>query len=165
MRRLLFVLPILLLFCSGCGVYRFTDANIEGKTINMHMLENRARNVVPSLSPTLTNKIRSRIVTQTGLSPVNTDKADYDISGTISSYEVTVSGVANVQTASRNRLTISINIIFKNRLNDKNDFSQSFTRFEDFPAGQSLQSVETSLIEIIGNQLADDIFTKAFVNW
>lgn len=131
----------------------------------MHILENRARNVVPTLSPTLTNKIRSRILTQTGLSPVNVDGADYDISGTISAYEVTVSGVQNTQVASQNRLTISINIIYKNKLNEKNNFNQTFTRFEDYPASTSLQSAESALIEKIGNQLADDIFNKAFVNW
>jgi hypothetical protein len=165
MRRLLILFPILILICTGCGVYSFTGANVEGKTLNMRILENRARNVVPTLSPTLTNKIRSRILTQTGLSPVNTDNADYDISGTITTYEVTVSGVQSTQVASQNRLTISINIIYKNKLNEKNNFNQAFTRFEDYPASTSLQSAESALIEKIGNQLADDIFNKAFVNW
>jgi hypothetical protein len=146
-------------------VYSFTGASIAGKTLNMHVLENRARNVVPTLSPSLTSKIRSRILTQTGLAPVNTDNADYDISGTITAYEVTISGVQNTQTASQNRLTISVNINFKNKLDEKADFTQTFTRFADFPATQTIQSVETTLIEAIGNQLADDIFNKAFVNW
>jgi hypothetical protein len=150
---------------AGCGVYSFTGASIEGKTMNMHVLENRARNVVPSLSPSLTSKIRSRILSQTGLAPVNSDEADYDISGTITTYEVTVSGVQNTQQATQNRLTITVNIVFKNRLNKKGDFTQSFTRFADFPATQTLQSVEAAKIEEIGNQLADDIFNKAFVNW
>jgi hypothetical protein len=146
-------------------VYSFTGASIAGKTLNMHVLENRARNVVPTLSPSLTSKIRSRILTQTGLAPVNTDNADYDISGTITAYEVTISGVQNTQQASQNRLTISVNINFKNKLDEKADFTQTFTRFADFPATQTIQSVETTLIETIGNQLADDIFNKAFVNW
>jgi len=80
-------------------------------------------------------------------------------------YEMTVSGVANTQQATQNRLTISVNISFKNRLDKKADFTQTFTRFADFPATQTLQSQESRLIEEIGNQLADDIFNKAFVNW
>ncbi|OSZ78818.1 hypothetical protein CAP35_11375 [Chitinophagaceae bacterium IBVUCB1] len=158
------LLPVLLL-CSGCGVYSFTGASIEGKTINIHTFENRARNVVPTLSPSLTTKIRSRILSQTGLTPLSTDKADYDLTGTITGYEVTVSGVTNTQQASQNRLTISVAVVFKNKLNEKGDFSQTFTRFEDFPANQTVQAVEAALIEKIGNQLADDIFNKAFVNW
>lgn len=165
MRRLLvLILPVILL-CSGCGVYSFTGASIEGKTINIHTFDNRARNVVPSLSPNLTSKIRSRILTQTGLTPVTSNEPDYDITGTITGYEVTVSGVANTQTATQNRLTITLSIVFKNKLNPKADFTQAFTRFADFPASQTVQAVEASLMETIGNQLADDIFNKAFVNW
>ncbi len=71
----------------------------------------------------------------------------------------------NVQVATKNRLTMSVQITFKNRLNEKANFSQTFTRFSDFDASQILQNVEPALIEDIGNQLADDIFNKAFVNW
>ncbi len=165
MRRLLvLILPVLLL-CSGCGVYSFTGASIEGKSINIHTFDNRARNVVPSLSPNLTSKIRARILTQTGLTPVAVGEADYDITGTITGYEVTVSGVANTQQATQNRLTITLSVVFKNKLNEKSDFTQTFTRFADFPASQTVEAVESSLMETIGNQLADDIFNKAFVNW
>ncbi|HXS37579.1 MAG TPA: LptE family protein [Flavipsychrobacter sp.] len=163
MRRLLYFIPVLVICFSGC--YSFTGATIEGKTLNIHLLENHSRNIVPSLSATLTDKIRSRILSQTGLSPVNTDNADYDISGAITGYDVTVTGIQNTQVATKNRLTIAVQITFKNRLNDKASFNQTFTRFSDFDATQTLQNVESSLIDDIGNQLSDDIFNKAFVNW
>ena len=159
------VLIALTVTLTGCGIYSFSGATIEGKSINIHQLENRARNVVPSLASTLTDKLRSRILSQTGLSPVLNDDADYDMSGTITAYEVSVTGAQNVQVATKNRLTLSVQIVFKNRLNEKGNFSQTFTRFSDFDATQTLQSVETSLIDDIGTQLADDIFNKAFVNW
>lgn len=167
MRKLFFaaVCCCLLSAFAGCGVYSFTGATIEGKNINIHVMENRARNVVPTLSSTLTDKIRSRIVSQTGLTPVTTDNADYDLTGNITAYEVTASGVQNTQQVSQNRLTISVEVNFKNRLNEKANFTQTFSRFADFPATQTLQNVETALINDIGTQLADDIFNKAFVNW
>ncbi|RYZ50572.1 MAG: hypothetical protein EOP49_13715 [Sphingobacteriales bacterium] len=165
LQRLLLAFTLLTLPLAGCGVYGFTGASIQGKTINIHILENRAPNVVPTLSAILTDKIRNRILSQTGLAPQNNDQTDYDLSGAITMYQVTVSGVQNTQQASQNRLTISIQAVFKNRLNDKASFTQTFTRFQDFAATQALQSVEARLIEEIGNQLADDIFNKAFVNW
>ncbi len=166
MRIALFILLVCcVLPIAGCRVYSFSGASIEGKNINIHQLENRARNVVPSLSSTLTQKVKRRILSQTGLSPVNTDDADYDITGQITTYEVTVTAAQGVQVATKNRLTIAVEITFKNRLNEKADFTQTFTRFSDFNASQILQSVEAALIEDIGNQLADDIFNKAFVNW
>jgi hypothetical protein len=164
-RSLLLAFCVFILTLSACGVYSFTGASIEGKTINIRVLENRAQNVVPTLSATLTDKIRTRILSQTGLAPQNNDATDYDLSGTITMYQVTVSGVQNTQQASQNRLTISVQVNFKNRLDEKASFNQTFTRFADFPATQTLQAAEAGLIQEIGNQLADDIFNKAFVNW
>jgi hypothetical protein len=163
--RFLLLLVACLFIFSGCGVYSFSGATIEGKNINIHQLENKARNIVPSLSSTLTEKIRSRILSQTGLKPVNTDEPDYDMTGAITTYEITVTGAQSVQVATKNRLTVGVSITFKNRLNEKANFTQTFTRFSDFDATQIIQNVEAALIEDIGNQLADDIFNKAFVNW
>ena len=164
MRALLILLSYCIL-AAGCGVYSFTGASIQGKTVNIRVLQNRARNLVPSLSASLTDRIRSRILSQTGLAPVNIDNADYELSGAITSYESTVTGVQNGQQAAQNRLTISLQISFKNRIDEKASFEQSFTRFADFSASQTIQAVEARLIEEIGAQLADDIFNKAFVNW
>ncbi len=163
--KTILICVLLLPLLSGCGVYSFSGATVEGKNINIHLLENKAQNVVPSLAGTLTDKLRSRILSQTGLTSVTKDDADYDMTGTITSYTVTVSGAQNVQTAIKNRLTLSLQIKFINRKNVKANFTQTFTRFSDFDATQTLQNVENSLIEDIGNQLADDIFNKAFVNW
>lgn len=165
MRKLILLLPILFFFLAGCGVYSFTGASIPGKSINIHVLENKARNVVPTLSPALTTKVRNRILSQTGLSPLNNDNADYDITGTITAYEVTVTSMENNRNATQNRLTISVSVNFKNNIDEKGSFTQSFSRFADFPANQTLQSREGELIDKIGNDLADDIFNKAFVNW
>jgi hypothetical protein len=154
-----------LLFCSGCGVYSLSGANIEGKTINIHTFQNRALNVAPSLATSLSNKVRSQILSQTGLAPVNSEDADYDLSCTITGYNVTISGMQSQTAASQNRLTITVEVDFKNKLENKSSFKQSFSRFADFPASQQLQSVQSKLIDQIGDQLAEDIFNKAFVNW
>jgi hypothetical protein len=161
----LLLLSFMLLLLPGCGIYSFSGATIEGKNINIHLLENKAQNVVPTLASTLTDKLRGRILSQTGLRSVNTEDADYDMQGAITGYSVAVSAAQNVQVATKNRLTVSISITFKNRKNEKANFTQTFSRFSDFDASQTLQNVENALIEDIGNQLADDIFNKAFVNW
>lgn len=148
-------------------MYSFTGAAIDGKTINVHFIENKAANVVPSLSPTFTQKLQQKISSQTSLSQVNSDNTDYDIQGYISDYSVSVASIAggNINTSSKNRLTITVNIQFINKNNEKNNFTQSFSRFADFNPDQDLQSVESSLINNITDQLSDDIFNKAFVNW
>jgi len=152
-------------FVTSCGVYSFTGAAIEGRTINIHFIENNARTVVPSLSATLTEKLRQRILSQSSLSQVNNDMTDYDVSGAIIGYDVTVASVTGKETSLLNRLTITVSITFKNKLNEKANFIQSFSRFADFSSDQNIQNVEVKLISEISDQLADDIFNKAFVNW
>jgi len=161
-------LCLLPLLC-GCGIYSLSGATITGKTLNIHNLENRALNVAPTLSTVLTDKLRNRILSQTGLAAVNTDNADYDMKGAVVSYTVSYSGVQTgsngVPQSSTNRLTVTVEIDFRNRLDDKASFKQSFSRFYDFDAQLQLQAIEAAAIEDIGNQIADDIFNKAFVNW
>ncbi|HMN32101.1 MAG TPA: LptE family protein [Chitinophagaceae bacterium] len=158
---------ILLLLLNACGIYSFTGAAVEGKTINVHFIENRAANVVPSLSPTFTQKLQQKIASQTSLSQVNSDKTDYDLQAYISDYNISVASISggDVSTSSKNRLTITVNVQFENRKNEKNNFTQSFSRFADFNPSQDIQSVENSLINSITDELSDDIFNKAFVNW
>jgi hypothetical protein len=45
------------------------------------------------------------------------------------------------------------------------DFDQSFSRYEEYDASQSLTDVEGPLIEIIVENLVEDIFNKAFISW
>lgn len=152
-------------FCFlSCGIYSFTGASVEGKTINIHFIETKAPNAPPTLSASFTNKLRNRILSQTSLAQLNNDNTDYAIQGEITEYSVTVASI-NADAAAKNRLTISVNIQYENKLNAKANFTQTFTRFADFPSSQNIQSVETQLIATISEQLADDIFNKAFVNW
>ena len=44
-------------------------------------------------------------------------------------------------------------------------FSQNFTRFRDYDSSLSLNDVEEALIKQINEELVEDIFNKAFVNW
>ena len=161
---LLLLMAWALLF-SGCGVYSFTGAVIEGKTINIHFIENSARNVAPSMSSVFTEKLRQRVLSQTSLAQVNSEQTDYDLSGTITQYDISVASVTGNETSAKNRLTVTVSIQFENSKNEKANFTQSFTRFADFNARQNIQSVETQLINTISEHLPDDIFNKAFVNW
>jgi len=131
----------------------------------MEPVVNRSLNVVPSLVPTMSEKIRSRILSQTGLTPVNNLDADYTIETVVQSYQVSISGVSGSNAVSTNRLTITIMVDFKNKLNPKANFKQSFSRMRDFDGNTQIQTIETALISQISEELADDIFNKAFVNW
>ncbi len=45
------------------------------------------------------------------------------------------------QTAAQNRLTVTVNVRFINKLNEKDDFEKTFSFYSDFDANAQLQVV------------------------
>lgn len=163
----LFLLSGMLMAFASCGVYSFTGASIDpgAKTVNVHVIVNKAPYNNPTLSQKLTDGLRQKITSQGGLAQVNSDQADYIFSGDITGYSTSTVAATNVEQAATVRLTITVNITMKSKLNPKSDFTQSFSRSQDFPASKSLNEVQDKLVEEINKQLIDDIFNRAFVNW
>ncbi|RXK61532.1 hypothetical protein ESA94_00490 [Lacibacter luteus] len=149
---------------SSC--YSFKDVSIEpeAKTVRISYIDNRAKIINPNLSQRLTDKLRQKVVNQTRLSQTNNDEAHYDISGQITDYYVTTSGISNQQAAT-NRLNVTVHIIFKNRIDDKKSFETDFTRNFDFSASLSLNQAEASLTDLVVQNLTDEIFNRIFSNW
>src|SRR6201995_4020126 len=87
-RQSICLLAIFLLV-NACGVYSFKDVSIppEVKSIHIGFIENRARYVDPQLSPQLTDKLKQKISSQTKLTQIQTEDADYDVSAYVSAYD------------------------------------------------------------------------------
>ena len=136
----------------------------EITTFRVNYFQNKARYVNPQITPQLTESVRQKIIGQTRLRQVNDDNANYDISGYLSDYSVTTSGVAN-QTAGQNRLNVTFHLIFKNTVDSKKDFEADLTSNYDFSANQTLQQAESALNETILKNISDAVFNKIFSNW
>jgi len=159
---ILFVVSLL----AGCGVYKFNQTTIpvEIKTVRVQFIENKARYINPQLSPQLTDKLRQKIVNQTKLTQVNNDNADYDISGYISQYDVSTSGISNQQVSS-NRLTVAVSLTLLDRKTGKEPRNISASRSFDFSASLTLPQAERQLNDDIIRNLTDEIFNQLFSNW
>lgn len=152
---------------TGCGSVRYTfrDISIPDsiKTVKVNFIENRATYINPQLSPRLSDKLRQKIVSQTKLSQTNNDNADWQISGSITNYSFSTSGISEQRVAS-NRLTVSVHIILQKKDADKPeeyDISRNF----DFAASQSIQQAEAGLLDEMIRGLTDDIFNRIFSSW
>ncbi len=161
------VFGIVILTITSCKInYSFSGASIppEVKTISIHYLKNVASLIKPTLSQQLTDALRERFTSQTNLNQVNSG-GDFDISGEITNYTTAPIAIQGNQTAAMNRLTITINIKFVNKLNEKQNYETSFSRYVDYPSSQSLASVESSILDEVIGYLVDDVFNKTAVNW
>ncbi len=152
------------IFLSSCGIYSFTGANTTAKTATVHYIANHADIIAPSLSNTVTEKLKDKIITNSSAAIVD-NNGELDFAGTITGYQITPIAAQANETAAKNRLTITVNMEFKNTKDEKQNWSQNFSRYADYDSNQNLSSVEQQLIDDITSQIVDDIFNKALVNW
>ncbi len=157
------------IFTFATCKYSFKDTSpipADITTFRVNIFENKARYVNPSIAPELTEKLRQKIISQTRLRETKNDDANYDISGYLSDYSETTSGVQNQQ-ASSNRLNVSFHLIFKNTVDPDpaKSFETDLTSNYDFPATQTLQQAESNLMDKIIKTVTDAIFNKIFSNW
>lgn len=161
---LLFLIPYFL-FLPACKIYSFKDASIppEIKTIKLGFFENKSRYINPQLAPQLNTNLQAKLVSQTGRQPSTHDDADYVISGYISDYSVTPSGISNGKVSS-NRLTVGVHITLKDNKHQKQDEYDVSKSFE-FAGTSTITAVENSLTGEIVTGLTTEIFNKLFSSW
>ncbi len=161
-------LVVLLSCCllNSCGIYTFSGASIpaEATTVSVQYFPNNAQLVNPLLSTTLTNALNDMFVNQTTLQSV-AQNGDLALEGEITGYTTTPIAITGNQTAAMNRLTITVNVRFTNKYDESKNFEQRFSQYQDYPSGQDLSSVQDVLVEAIVEDLCQDIFNKAVVNW
>jgi hypothetical protein len=146
--------------------YTFKDISIDKnvKTARVSNIINKATYVNPQLAPRLMERLKSKINNQTRLQQVSGEDAHYEISGVITDYRVTTTGISNQQ-SSINRLTVTVRITFKNRLDPTKDFEADISRNFDFDANLSLQQAEAAKSDEIIRNMTDEIFNRIFSNW
>ncbi|MBN1133189.1 MAG: LptE family protein [Bacteroidales bacterium] len=146
--------------------YSFSGVNIspEIQTFSVQYFQNRAPIVQAQLSQLFTDALIDRIEANTNLS-LTTGQGDVDFSGEIRNYETRPTAITGQEVAARNRLTVTVRVKYSNSENPELDFDSNFSRYEDYDASLNLTDVENELIELIVDNLVEDIFNKAFVNW
>lgn len=162
------IITLSLFLSSACSIkYSFTGASIPPgtETVSIAEFPNMAPLVNPMLSNILTEALKDKFMTQTSLQLVQ-QNGHLQFEGTIVDYNTKPMAIqAGTDQAAQNRLTITIKVKFVNEKDPKANFDTQFSRYEDYSSDQNLQDVEDSLIEVIVEQLVDDIFNKAVVNW
>jgi len=162
------ILFLFILFLPSCFSvkYSFSGASIpsEMKTVYVAFFPNRAPIVNPNLSQQFTEALKEKFRSQTKLIVVN-DIGDGNFEGEITGYSTQPIAITGNETAAKNRFTISVRVKYSNALDPKNNFEQTFSRYEDYDSNRSFSDVENELVKKIIDLLIEDIYNRAFVNW
>jgi len=160
---LLFVVGCVL---SSCKVYSFTGASVlpDIKTVSVQNFNNQSENGNTAVSQNLTDQLRDKFISETNLTVINSG-GDIEFRGTITGYSIRGQAPTAEQTTAINRLTITVKVDYANSMNEGENWTKSFSRYNDYESTRTLAEVEQELYSDINAQLAEDIFNKAFVNW
>ena len=161
---------ILLLFITSlsmysCGIYSFKQGTIAAdvQTISIANIYNEIGGGPPNLGQIFTEKLKIYYQQNSKLK-IEVANGDWRIDGKIISYQST--GIAPQGNRSEiNRLTITLQVKFINTTDEKSNFDQSFTYFEDYDKNSTLTLVENELVQKISDQIVLDVFNKTTSNW
>lgn len=130
----------------------------------MTLFVNNAPLASPNLPLKITESLKDLIQGQSKLF-ITSGTGDLQFSGTITGYDIRPVAVQANETAALNRLSITVQVSYINKYDEKKSFQQNFTRFADFDSSREITSVEDQLMDEINKQLVQDIFDRAFSSW
>ncbi len=137
------------------------------KTFSVQYFDNRAQLVEPTFSQRFTDELRQYIESNSNLKYVR-GMGDVDFSGTISTYQISpqaISSSSGTNQAAMTRFSIAVKAKYTDVKEPDNDFEKSVSGYRDFESTQNFSSVEENLSEEIREELIEQIFNAAFVNW
>ena len=167
MKRFYYILfLIVLITLQGCGIYSFTGGNTgDAKTIQIDYFPNNATLVEPSLSQQFTVELQDLFLRQTNLNLVKSG-GDLHFEGEVTGYRINPMTATANQTAAQNRLTITINVRFYNKLLEEDNFEKNFSFYHDYDANVILTgSALEEAFEVIFERITQDIFNESVAKW
>ena len=168
MKKLIYIalISISSILLAACGAYSFTGGSTgDAKTLQIDFFQNQASLIEPTLSQRFTQDLIDLFTRQTNLTAV-TSNGDLYFSGEITGYRITPMSATAQQTAAQNRLTVTVNVRFVNKLIEKDDFEKQFSFYSDFAANAQLSGgvLESALDEILV-RITQDIFNASVAKW
>ena len=168
MKTFSYTILILLMFTvQSCGIYSFTGTNLhpDVKTVQIDYFPNNAILVEPTLSQSFTIQFQDLFTTQTNLTSVKAG-GDLQFEGEITGYKINPMSATAQQTASQNRLTITVNVRFYNNKLEEDNFERTFSHYHDFPANEQLiGGALDDAFNIIIERITQDIFNASVAKW
>jgi Lipopolysaccharide-assembly len=155
-----------LLTSLSCKTYSFTGTNLSPdlKTFSIANFTMGTAGGPANMAFSFNEKLKEYYQRNTSLKFKSLD-GDIHLEGSIITYELSPVSTTAGDKAAVNRLTITAEVRFVNKLNEEENFEKEFSFYQDFPQEQSLTQVEPKLVPIILDQLVLNIFNGTAASW
>jgi outer membrane lipopolysaccharide assembly protein LptE/RlpB len=167
MKKILFILTMLLIVSSCSTSYTFRTASIDydlTKTLYIGHFVNQAPLVYPPLEQRFNEEMKDMFTRNTRLQLVN-QNADMEIEGEIVGYELTPMAVQEDAFASETKLTLTVRMRFRNNKLDVPEIEERLSANRTFSSNTVFDSVQDQLINELIDEIVDQIFNSTMANW
>jgi len=165
---IILTVSIFSLLCNSCFSVKYsaTGATPPGKTFSIQYIENQARIVEPGLSQQFTEALKDYIQSNSKSLVLVNGTGDNDFEAFITGYEPsTPSTIVAGDVAAQNKFTVTVKVRYTCNVNPELDFESSFSRYRMYSADSNFETVKVELTEDILEEILEDIYKRAFVNW
>lgn len=149
---------------ASCISFKGTTIPEEADTFRVDMPVVKELNAPPELAQVFMETLRQKIREQSRLQ-YNEDEPDLIFTPVINKYSVTSVAPQEGDLVAFNRLDVSVSIEYENTKGEEDNYSKSFSAFQDFNASENFQDLEDGLIEIIFDDITERIFNGTFSDW
>lgn len=165
------LLGLLGLLLSGC--YSFSGISIpqEATTFFVANFEDKtsgASLAPPNIFVDFTERLKDKVRRETPLK-YNESAQDLLFEGAISRYDISYSaptaGSQINQVGAKTRLTISVSVKYTNKLNEKQNWTQTFSHFVDIAENDVVSERQDEYINTIFVDILEQVMKKAFGAW
>jgi len=87
------------------------------------------------------------------------------LEGEITEYYLTPMAISADTYASQTKLTVTINVRFKNNKNPQDDFEKKYSAYQAFDSSKMLNDVQDELLKIIMDEISDNIYNETVAKW
>ena len=165
-KKILLLGLILISFLTSCRIYSFTGTTLSSdlKTVTIQNFTMATAGGPQNLTLTFNEKLKEYYQRNTSLK-LKPAEGDLYLDGAITGYELTPVSTTASDKAALNRLTIRVEVQFRNRLDESQNFEKEFSFYQDFPQEQSLTDAEGTIVPKIIDQLILNIFNDTAAQW
>jgi hypothetical protein len=162
----------LLLFISvsisnfDCCFYSFTGASVPPhlKTIAIPVADDRSGSGEPGLRELLTDQLTQKFIDDNTLQVTEKTTADAILECTITSLPDAPAVVAAGETVETRRVTLTVNVIYRDLVQRKIIYNKSFSNYGDYPSAE-IVTARRGAIETAVDRITEDILLDTVSGW
>ena len=150
----------------GCGTYSFTGASVPEhlKTIAIPVAEDKSPAAIPGLRESLTDNLIRKFISDNSVQVTERSTADATLESVITSVTDAPAIVSAGEEITSRRLTINVKVVYKDLVQKKTIFENTFTNHGDYVPGEATNNRDNAIATAI-DKISEDILLAVVSGW